>query len=475
VNLALPVGIPTVLADGPAQLLPAREQMAFTLGFHIILVPFGVAFTFLMLIANYRGIRHGDEDALLLARRWSHVAAVLFAVGAVSGTVLSFELGLLWPGLMGPFGAAYGIPFAVEGLFFFTEAIFIAIYIYGWRRMRPWPHFWSGVPVVLAGMGGTASVVAANGWMNQPGGFRLRDGQVVDVDPWRVYFNGAFGFETVHMLLAAYMVAGFMVAGVYATGPLRGRSDRYHRMGMVIPLTVAAVAAPLQILSGDVAARADFHSEPAKFAAIELVPRTAAHVPEVVGGVLVDGQVEYGIRIPSLASYLAGFSPDTRIQGLDGLPADVRIRDDLATTVHLSFDVMVAIGFALLALSLWFAVAWWRRRTVPTGRWFLRCVAVSGALTVVALEAGWVVTEVGRQPWTVVGLLLTRDAVTTAGNLWLIFAVTLLLYLVVGAGTVYVLRLLRRHWRKTPEDADARVPYGPPSEEEKAEISTGAA
>src|SRR5690242_3666631 len=217
----------------PAQLWPAREQMAFTLGFHIILVPFGVAFTFLMLIANYRGIKHGDETALLLARRWSQVAAVLFAVGAVSGTVLSFELGLLWPGLMGTYGAAFGIPFAIEGLFFFLEAIFVAIYIYGWRRMRPWPHFWSGVPVVLSGVGGTSSVVAANAWMNRPGGFTVRDGRIVDVRPLRVIFNGAFGYEAVHMLLAAYMVAGFVVAGVYAVGTLRGRRDRYHRLGLL--------------------------------------------------------------------------------------------------------------------------------------------------------------------------------------------------------------------------------------------------
>src|SRR4051795_2127728 len=186
-------------AADPSQLLPAREQMAFTLGFHIILVPFGVAFTFLMLVANYRGIRRGDEAALLLAQRWSKVAAVLFAVGAVSGTVLSFELGLLWPGLMGTYGAAFGIPFAVEGLFFFLEAIFVAIYLYGWNRMRPWPHFWTGVPVVLSGIGGTSSVVAANAWMNQPAGFTLRAGRVVDVDPWRVFFTPPFWYEALHM------------------------------------------------------------------------------------------------------------------------------------------------------------------------------------------------------------------------------------------------------------------------------------
>src|SRR3954454_19592719 len=195
-----------VLAADPSQLLPAREQMAFTLGFHIILVPFGVAFTFLMLIANYRGLRHGDDQAMLLARRWSQVAAVLFAVGAVSGTVLSFELGLLWPGLMGRFGAAFGIPFAIEGFFFFIEAIFVAGYIYGWDRMRPWAHFWTGVPVVLSGIGGTASVVAANAWMNRPGGFTMRDGEIVDVRPTQVLLNGAFWYEALHMLLAAYMV-----------------------------------------------------------------------------------------------------------------------------------------------------------------------------------------------------------------------------------------------------------------------------
>src|SRR4051794_16057712 len=232
--------------------------MAFTLGFHIILVPFGIAFTFLMLIANWRGLRRGDEQALVLARRWSQVSAVLFAVGAVSGTVLSFELGLLWPGLMGRFGAAYGIPFAIEGLFFFLEAIFVAVYIYGWDRMRPWAHFWSGVPVPLAGIGGTLSVVAANAWMNRPGGFTLVDGRVGDVDPREVFFNGAFWYEAVHMLLAAYMVAGFIVAGVYAAGILRGRRDRYHRLGLAIGFSVAALATPVQIFVGDVAAREVF-------------------------------------------------------------------------------------------------------------------------------------------------------------------------------------------------------------------------
>jgi cytochrome d ubiquinol oxidase subunit I len=446
----------------PSQLLPAREQMAFTLGFHILLVPFGVAFTFLMLLAEFRGIRRSDEVALLLARRWSQVAVVLFAVGAVSGTVLSFELGLLWPGLMGRFGAAYGIPFAVEGLFFFLEAIFISIYIYGWQRLRPWPHFWTGAPVVLSGIGGTASVVAANAWMNEPAGFTLAGGQVVAVQPLRVFFNGAFWFETLHMLLAAYMVAGFLVAGVYAVGLLRGRHDRYHRLGLTVPLTVAGIASPLQVFVGDLAAREVFAREPAKFAAIEELPRTGTHVPEVLGGVLQDGQVHGGLPIPSVASLLSGLSPGTRIRGLDAIPASVQPPEDLVTVVHLSFDLMVAIGVALLALSAWYALVWWRRRDLPGSPWFLRAVAISGLLAVAALEAGWVVTEVGRQPWTVVGYLLTRDAVTRSGNLWAFFCGVLVLYAVVGWATFRVLGLLRRRWREAGGSvAPTDVPYGP--------------
>jgi cytochrome d ubiquinol oxidase subunit I len=455
--------VPLLAADS-SQVLPARQMMAFTLGFHIILVPFGVAFTAIMLIANYRGIRHGDEVALRLARRWSLVAGVLFAVGAVSGTVLSFELGLLWPGLMGRYGAAFGIPFAIEGLFFFTEAIFVAIYIYGWDRMRPWPHFWSGVPIVVSGVGGTSSVVAANAWLNQPAGITVEDGRVVDVEPLGVILNGAFWYEALHMLLAAYMVAGFVIAGVYAVGMLRGRRDRLHRLGLAIPFTVAAIAAPLQVFVGDVAAREVFENEPAKFAMIEALPQTSTRVPEVLGGVLVDGEVRYGIDVPLVASLLAGLDPDTEIQGLDAIPPGERPAARLVNTVHMAFQVMVGIGTALLGLAAWGGFSWWRRRRLPENRLFLACTAVSGLAAVVALEAGWVVTEVGRQPWTVVGLLRTTDAAPTTGNLWPFFGATVVLYAAIAFGTFYVLRLLRRRWRAAGEmdpDEEADVPYGP--------------
>jgi cytochrome bd ubiquinol oxidase subunit I len=447
-------------AGGPAQLLPAREQMAFTLGFHIVLVPFGVALTTFMLIAEYRALRRGDRDALLLARRWSKVSAVLFAVGAVSGTVLTFELGILWPRLMGRYGAAFGFPFAIEGIFFFLEAIFVSVYIYGWDRLRPWPHFWSGVPVALSGVGGTASVVAANSWMNQPGGITLRGGRVTAVRPAEVFFNGAFWYETAHMLLAAYIVAGFFVAAVYAAGLLKGRADGCHRAGFLTGFVVAAVAVPVQIYVGDVIAREVYDREPAKFAAIELVPDTATHVPETLLGVLHDGRPRYGVRLPDVASLLAGFSPGTRIRGLNAIPAAVRPDGPTVTVVHLAFDVMVAASFALLALAAWFAWLYRRHREVPRDRWFLRCAALSGPLALIALESGWVVTEVGRQPWTVVGLLLTRDAVAVRGDLWPFFAAALAIYAAVGTGALLVLRGMRRRWR-SGGDETVPVPYGP--------------
>jgi cytochrome d ubiquinol oxidase subunit I len=450
--------------SAPSQLLPAREQMAFTLGFHIILVPFGVAFTFITMIANYRAIRHRDAEALLLAKRWSKVAAVLFAVGAVSGTVLSFEMGLLWPELMRRFGAAYGLPFAVEGIFFFLEAIFVAIYIYGWDRLPPWLHFWTGLPVVLSGVGGTLSVVAANSWMNSPSGVTVRGGRVVDVNVWKVFFNEAFWYEALHMLLAAYVVAGFAVAGVYAVGMLRGRRNRYHRVGLLIPLVVGSVAIPLQIFMGDVIARAVFQKEPAKFAAIEILPHTGDHVPEVLGGVLINGKVRFGIPLPDGASLLSGFSPSTRIKGLDAIPASVRPPDHLVTIVHLAFDAMVGTGFLLLGLAFWFALGWWRRRDLPRSLWFLRATALSGVVAVVSLESGWVVTEVGRQPWTVVGLLLTRDAVQTSGNLWPLFIGAVVIYAGVTVGAAFALRALRRRWAR---GEDTAVPYGPEEQLER--------
>jgi cytochrome bd ubiquinol oxidase subunit I len=335
-----------VLAVDP---VPARSQMGSSLGFHIILACFGVAFAAITLTAEWIGIRRGDAAALLLARRWSKVMAVLVAVGAVSGTVLSYEMGLLWPGLMGRFGSAIGVPFSVEGIFFFLEAIFVGIYLYGWRRLSPWAHWWSGVPIVVAGVLGALSVVAANSWMNTPAGYTLRHGRITSVDPVAVFFNASTPYQTAHMVLAAYMVTGFLVAGVYAVGLLRGRRDRYHRLGFGVPFTIAAIAAPLQVMMGDIITRFIAHSQPVKFAAMEYVPRTTRDATEWVGGILINGRVWFGAGIPSFDSILVGFSPHTRVIGWDSVPAAQR--PPLVTLIHLSFDLMVGLGFFLLALA----------------------------------------------------------------------------------------------------------------------------
>src|SRR3954454_4593305 len=319
--------------------------MAFTLGFHIILASLGVALPALMLIANYRGLRRQDADALRLARRWSKAVAVTFAVGAVTGTVLSFEFGLLWPAFTGRFGEVFGVLFAIEGICFFLEAIFIAIYIFGWKYLSPWKHFWSGVPVVLTGLGGAVSVVAVNSWMDQPQGFPPTSGTVTSVQPLKVIFNPAVPYEVPHMILAAYLVTGFLVASVYAVGMLRGRRDRYHRLGLLIPLTVACIATPIQFMVGDSAARAIAKDQPIKLAAMECVQTTSTHVTEYIYGRCTATGVKGGIGIPGFDSFLVGFSTDTQVTGLDTVPAEDRPPTN--TMLHWAFDTMVGIGTAL--------------------------------------------------------------------------------------------------------------------------------
>ena len=444
----------------------ARAQMAFTLATHIILVPLGVSWAFMALIANYRAIKKRDSDALELAKRWSKYMAVTFAVGAVTGTVLTFEFGLLWPNFMDRYGAAFGIPFAIEGLFFFLEAIFIAIYIYGWKRLKPWPHFWTGIPIVIAGIGGTVSVVAANGWMNEPAGFTLdKTGTVTDVQPLEVIFNDAMPLESLHMLIAAYLVGGFLVASVYAAGMLRGRRDRYHRLGFTIAFSVAAIATPIQMLVGDTLARWVYNNEPIKFAAIELVTKTSDDVPETLFGHLNDdGTVSGGIAIPGLASILSDPTDwtSTQIQGLDSFPEDERPTTREVNTVHLAWDVMVGLGTLLMLLSLWYGAVWLFRRRMPEGKWFLRAASLAGIASVLAMEAGWVVTEVGRQPWIVFGQFKVTQAATGNEGVWVTFLVIAVLYVAVAVGLVLILRAMSRRFREggeRPRDDDA--PYGP--------------
>ncbi|MFD7611397.1 cytochrome ubiquinol oxidase subunit I [Streptomyces sp. NPDC059828] len=465
-----------LLADAPAQLLPARELMAFTLASHIILVPMGVAFPLITLIMHYRGLRTGDAVALLLARRWSAVMAIQFAVGVVTGTVLSFEFGLLWPGLMGRWGDVFGIGFGVEAWAFFLEAVLIAIYLYGWRRLPARTHFLLGVPLPVTALLGAFGIIAANSWMNTPQGFTLdAEGNPVDVSVWKALFTPMFGPQYWHFVVAMLVTAGYAVAGVYAVGWLRGRRDRYHRLGFTVPFTVAAVFTPVQFVLGDAIARAVFHKQPVKFAAMEIVWETDTHVPEYMFGRLhPDGTVSGGIKIPQLDSILAGFSPATKVTGLSAVPASDRPNATQATIVHWAFDIMVVIGSLLVLLALWYAWIWFRKRRLPTSRWFFRSAACAGAASLIAVECGWVTTEVGRQPWIVYQNMRVAEAVTAtrSTSLWIMFGLVIVVYVFIFGSFLAVLLVMRTRWRQadaaaagpTPpggEGPEALTPYGP--------------
>jgi cytochrome bd ubiquinol oxidase subunit I len=437
--------------------VPARAQMATTLGFHIILACLGVALPSFVLLAEYIGLRRHDEVAMTLARRWSQVMGVLVAVGAVTGTVLSFEMGLLWPGLMRRYGAVLGFPFGIEGIFFFLEAIFAGIYLWGWRRLPGWAHWWSGVPIAVSGILGAMSVMAVNSWMNTPGGFTTVDGKITSVDLWQVYFPRSAVYEMPHMILAAYMVSGFTVAGVYAWGILRGRRDRYHYAGFALGFVPAAVLTPFQIFVGDTAARAIAADQPVKFASMEYVSQTGRQVPEWLGGVYVNGHVYGGLRIPLVDSLLVGFGPGTRVTGWDSVAPD--LRPPVVWLIHLCFDAMVGLGFLLLLAGVWALWEWWRRRRLPPQRAFWAAGAVSGVAAIVAMECGWVVTEVGRQPWVVYGLQTTAQAATTNGGVIASLSLVVVGYAVLGAVTIVILRMLARRWRRGEAIG---VPYGPP-------------
>jgi cytochrome d ubiquinol oxidase subunit I len=433
----LAVALLRPMADAADNLGPARAQMALSLGWHIVLACLGVGLPALILIAEFRGLR-GDADAMQLARRWAKAAGVLFAVGAVSGTILSFEMGILWPGLMGTFGAVFGLPFALEGFAFFIEAIFIGIYLYGWDRLSPRAHLLSGLPIAIAGVASAFFVVAANAWMNDPQGFTLVNGRVVDPHPFTAMFNPATPVETAHMILAAFMVTGFAVASVYAVGMLRGGRDRYHRLGLVLPLTIACVLTPAQIVVGDLAARYVADRQPVKLAAMEGLQHTETGAAEHIGGIVIDGELRYSINIPHGLSLLATGDPNSTIAGLDSVPP--QDRPQVVTLIHLAFDTMVGIGFLLLGIGGWLLVSWIRRRQLPGSRWFLRATVAAGPAAVVAMECGWITTEVGRQPWIVYRVMRVTDAVNSAPGLVYGLIVLIAVYAVLTVVTIAILR-----------------------------------
>ena len=425
-------------------LLFARSQMAMSLGFHIIFAVIGIGMPALMVIAEWRWLRTGNAVMLDLAKRWSRGTSIMFAVGAVSGTVLSFELGLLWPGLMEYAGGIIGMPFSLEGLAFFTEAIFLGIYLFAWNRISPRAHLFAGILVAISGALSGAFVVCANAWMNAPAGFSVVDGVITDVRPMVAMFNAAAGVEAVHMTLAAFAATGFAVAGVHAFALLRGSKNReFHRAALQIALAIGVPAAMLQPISGDWSARVVGRLQPVKLAAMEGHMRTGP-ASLVIGGWPDTERLEMrgAIEIPGAISLLMKGDRSAVIPGLDAVSRDDR---PPVPIVHFAFQIMVACGVLLSLMGIWTIVrALLRRRgrgkPLPDDRIFLRAIIAAAPLGFVAIEAGWTVTEVGRQPWIIQGFMRTAQAVTPMPGLWASFVLFTALYIGLAIAVIFLLR-----------------------------------
>lgn len=428
-------------------------MQALSFAVHIPLVCFGISFPIMVLFVEWLYLRTGDRLYLTLARRWTRVMVTLFAVGVITGTVLSFEMGLLWPEFTGRFGSVFGLGFAIEGFSFFMEAIFLGIYVYGWGRLSRWTHFLSGVPVVLTGFTGSWMVIAVNAWMNHPGGFRLVGGKVVHVDPFKALFENTYLWhELIHMYVTGYVVTGFVLAAAYAFGRLRGQWGRYQRVALTIPLTIAALASIAQGPVGDWAARDVTKTQPIKLAAIEGLSKTTRGASEHILGWYTHGQVKYGIAIPHLLSVLATHSWNGKVTGLQTVPADQRPAINI---VRFAFQTMVGIGTLLGLLALWLFAIWIRRKRLPETAWFYRAVVLAGPASLMALIAGWVVTEVGRQPWVVYHVMPTAAAVTGAHGIPVGYGTLAASYVVVACGLAWVLRRLARAPLRLVDESEA--------------------
>lgn len=437
-------------------LVAARATFGMALIFHIIFASLGVVIPFMILVSQWLYLRRKNPVYLALNKKWTTAFALTYAVGAVSGTVLTFGFGLLWPNFMNVGGPIMGYPLAIEVLFFLLEAIFLGIYVFGRDQLSPWLHWASGIPLFVGGFMSMIVVILANSWMNNPVGFTLNEaGRVVDVEILRAMFSPAWFYETSHMSLAAFEAVAFAFAAVYAYGMLKGRRDEYHKRALLVSMAVATLAAPIQIVSGDLTAKYLAHEEPAKMAAMEPTFETQRGAPITIGGWpdLEEGELLYAIEIPKLFSILAFDDPNAEARGWESFPADER---PSPLAVWWAFDAMVGIGFFLVFVVGWFWFAFWRARGVPSSKWLLRALVPSGFLGFIAIELGWIATEEGRQPWVIKGVMRTAEGVTSAPGI--VFAL-------VGFAAMYVLlaticiQLLRRMATGAPQELQQEQPH----------------
>jgi cytochrome d ubiquinol oxidase subunit I len=415
--------------------------MTLSLAFHMIYAAIGIGLPLLMVLVEWLHLRTGKPHYKALAKKWAKVTGLLFAVGAVSGTALALELGLLWPKYMAIMGAVVGHVFALEGYAFFLEAIFIGLYLYGWDRLNPWAHWWCGVVIAVSSMLSGVLVLGVNAWMQQPVGFALQDGAVVVSDPVAIFKQPLWFYMATHSTLACYMSVAFAMAGWYAWRALHGRQDAYTRSALVIAMLVGGLSAFLQPLSGDFLAKFVFKTQPTKFAAMEGQFKTQTHAPLRIGGWPDEAtqQTNYAVEVPGGLSFLATRDSAAEVKGLDQVP-----RSDWPNVglTHFAFQIMVGSGTALMFLSVWFWGSWLRKReSILQRRWLLWAIFLGMPLGFVGLEAGWFVTEVGRQPWVIQGVMRTSDSVTPAEGVFGLFIGFSILYLLL---TVTVIVLLFR-------------------------------
>jgi cytochrome d ubiquinol oxidase subunit I len=391
--------------------LAARLQMAFSLGFHIVFACIGMVMPFFMTVAHFYWLKTKKVVYKDVTKAWSKGVAIFFATGAVSGTVLSFELGLLWPTFMEHAGPIFGMPFSLEGTAFFIEAIALGFYLYGWGKLNPWFHWFTGVVVGVSGLLSGILVVAANAWMNSPAGFDFVDGKYINIDPIKAMFNDAWFSQALHMSVAAFVSTGFAVAGVHALMILKGKNVLFHSKAFKIAAVFGTVAACLQPISGDISAKDVAHRQPAKLAAMEAHFHTERNAPLIIGGIpdTANKKVDYAIKIPGLLSFMTTGDFNGEVKGLDTIP-----KEDQPPVVvtHYAFQIMVGLGMAMVLIALLYFTALWKKQQWLKSSWLLKLFVIATPMGFIALEAGWTVTEVGRQPWIIQGVMRTADAVT---------------------------------------------------------------
>ncbi len=433
--------------------IAARSQMALSLAFHIIFSCIGMVMPFFMAVSHYYYLKTGKPVFRNITKAWSKGVAIFFATGAVSGTVLSFELGLLWPVFMKNAGPIFGLPFSLEGTAFFIEAIALGFYLYGWGKFNKWFHWFTGVVVGISGLISGILVVAANAWMNSPAGFEFADGKYFNIDPVKAMFNDAWFSQALHMCLAAFAATGFAVAGVHALMVVRRKNIEFHTKAFRIAALFACIAAILQPISGDHSAKDVAHRQPAKLAAMEAVYETGTHVPLLIGGIPDEktGQVKYGFEIPGMLSFMISGHTSTEVKGLDQFAADDR---PPVLITHIAFQIMIGLGMFMFAVSILYFFVLWKKRIFEKNLWLLKLFALTTPLGFMAVEAGWVVTEVGRQPWILHGILRTSDAVTPMPGIQYTFYLFTLIYISLA---IFVTLLLYRQIKMVPVKYDVNA------------------